>query len=184
MVIAAFLLLFLAIALALILLVRFRKRQVAAVHQVFTNRIMTPFASRLPGFGVVRNVGRKSGRVYRTPVNIFRTSDGFLIALTYGRDSGWVKNVLAADGCQLETRRLSYQLFHPVLVHDPSRRRFPPIVRFVLGLIDANDFLELQSPSGASAHSRPSCKTVENQNGPGSPGPSQYRSAALCQCQY
>jgi hypothetical protein len=85
----------------------------------------------------------KISRHYRTPVNVFREPNGFLIALTYGRDSGWVTNVLIAGGCQLETRRAKYQLSEPVIVHDPSRGRFPPIVRLVLGLIDANDFLQL-----------------------------------------
>ena len=131
--------------LAPILLVRFRKRQVAAFNRAVTNRITSRFASRLPGFGIITNVGRKSGRLYRTPVNVFREPDGFLIALTYGRDSGWAKNVLAAGGCQLETRRVPYQLFAPVIVHDPTRRHFPVVVRIVLRLINANDFLQLST---------------------------------------
>ncbi|MFZ0993531.1 MAG: nitroreductase family deazaflavin-dependent oxidoreductase, partial [Candidatus Sulfotelmatobacter sp.] len=110
-----------------------------------TNRVARPFASRLPGFGVVTNAGRNSGKLYRTPVNVFREPDGFLIALTYGRDSGWVKNVLAAGGCQLETRRVLYQLSAPIIVHDPTRRRFPLVVRIVLRLIDANEFLQLST---------------------------------------
>jgi deazaflavin-dependent oxidoreductase (nitroreductase family) len=134
---------FLAILSASILLVRFYKRRVAAFHRVVTNRIAVLFAARLPGFAIVTNFGRKSGRVYRTPVNLFREPDGFVIALTYGRESGWVKNVLAAGGCQLETRRGQYSVFKPVLVHDPTRRHFPLPVRIILGLIDANDFLWL-----------------------------------------
>src|SRR5690349_19014090 len=88
----------LASLLIALLLVRFYKRPVAAFHRVFTNRVTIQFAARLPGFAVLSNVGRKSGRRYRTPVNVFRETDTFLIALTYGRDSGWVKNVLAAGG--------------------------------------------------------------------------------------
>jgi deazaflavin-dependent oxidoreductase (nitroreductase family) len=143
MVIRASVVSFLVILLVPILLVRYFKRQMAAFHRVITNRITTPFAARLPGFGVVTNVGRKSGRHYQTPVNVFREPNGFLIALTYGRDSGWVTNVLVAGGCQLETRRAKYQLSEPVVVHDPSRKRFPPVVRIILGLINANDFLQL-----------------------------------------
>jgi deazaflavin-dependent oxidoreductase (nitroreductase family) len=130
-------------ALLAILLVRFRKRRLAAFHRAVTNRFAIRFAAALPGFAIVTSVGRNSGRLCRTPVNVFRQPDGFLIALTYGRESGWVKNVLTAGGCQLETRGLAYQLCAPVLVHDPSRRRFPLLVRIILGLIDANDFLEL-----------------------------------------
>jgi hypothetical protein len=92
-----------------VLLIRFRKRWVAAFNLAVTNRITSRFANRLTGLGMT-HVGRKSGRVYRTPVNVFRTPEGFLIALTYGRDSEWVKNVLSAGGCQLETRRVLYQV--------------------------------------------------------------------------
>jgi len=143
MVIAEFIVSFFAIVLMLILSVRFCKRQLAAFHRVITNRIAIRFVGRLPGFGIVTNIGRKSGRLYRTPVNVFRQSNGFLIALTYGSDSGWVKNVLAAGGCRLDTRGAQYQLSSPVLVHDPTRRRFPAVIRVILGLIAANDFLEL-----------------------------------------
>src|ERR1700675_3145526 len=134
MVIAASVIVLLAILLAPILLLRFRKRWVAAFNLAVTNRITSRFAARLPGFGILTHVGRKSGRVYRTPVNVFRAPEGFLIALTYGRDSEWVRNVLAAGGCQLETRRVRYQLSAPIIVHDPTRQRFPLFVRVVLRL--------------------------------------------------
>lgn len=133
----------LAILLVPILLVRFCKKSLAVFHRAITNRITIRFAARLPGFAIVTNVGRESGRLYRTPVNVFREPEGFFIALTYGRDSGWVKNVVAAGGCRLETRRVQYQLFRPVIVHDSERRRFPLLVRIILGLIDANDSLQL-----------------------------------------
>jgi len=138
--------LLLAILVAPVLLIRFRKRWVAAFNLALTNRITSRFAARLPGFGILTHIGRKSGRVYRTPVNVFRAPEGFLIALTYGRDSEWVRNVVAARGCKLETRRVLYQLSAPTIVHDPSRRRFPIPVRIVLRLIGANDFMQLSTP--------------------------------------
>jgi deazaflavin-dependent oxidoreductase (nitroreductase family) len=144
--ISKYVLLLLAIPVVFILLVRFLKKPMAGFHRAVTNRIACRFAARLPGFALIRNVGRKSGKLYCTPVNVFRRRNGFLIALTYGRDSGWVANVLASGACELETRGVSYHLVNAVLVHDRSRRRFPPLVRVVLGLIDANDYLELQLP--------------------------------------
>jgi deazaflavin-dependent oxidoreductase (nitroreductase family) len=137
--------LILALLLAPILLIRFRKRWVAAFNLFVTNRITSRFADRLPGFGILTHVGRKSGRVYRTPVNVFRVPEGFLIALTYGRESEWVKNVLAAGGCELETRGVRYHLSAPTIVHDPTRRRFPLPVRIVLRLIGATDFMQLST---------------------------------------
>ena len=145
MVTAAWVILLLAILLAPILLIRFRKRWVAAFNLAITNRITSRFAARLPGFGILTHRGRKSGRVYRTPVNGFRAPNGFLIALTYGRESEWVKHVLTAGGCQLETCRVRYQLSAPTIVHDPSRRTFPLLVRMILGLIGANDFMRLST---------------------------------------
>ena len=133
----------LATLLAPILLIRFRKRWVAAFNLAVTNRITSRFAAQLPGFGILTHVGRKSGKVYRTPVNVFRAREGFLIALTYGRESEWVRNVIVAGGCRLETRGVQYQLFTPIIVHDPTRRRFPNPVRIVLRLIGANDFMQL-----------------------------------------
>jgi hypothetical protein len=53
----------LAILLAPTLLIRFRKRWVAAFNLAVTNRITSRFADRLPGFGILTNVGRKSGKV-------------------------------------------------------------------------------------------------------------------------
>jgi deazaflavin-dependent oxidoreductase (nitroreductase family) len=99
----------------------------------------------LPGFGILTHVGRKSGRLYRTPVNVFREPDGFLIALTYGRECEWVRNVIAAGGCKLETRCVLYQLSAPTIVHDPARRRFPLLVGMILRIIGANDFMQLST---------------------------------------
>lgn len=146
--ITAWVLSLLVLVLAPTLLIRFRKRWVAAFNLAVTNRITSRFAARLPGFGIVAHVGRKSGKVYRTPVNAFRAPEGFLIALTYGRESEWVRNVLAAGGCELETRGVRCQLVAPTIVRDPTRRRFPFPVRIVLRLIGANDFLQLSSSRG------------------------------------
>src|ERR1700677_3670586 len=138
--VTAWLISLLVLASTPILLIRFRTRWVAAFNLAVTNRITSRFAARLPGFGILTHVGRKSGKVYRTPVNVFRAPEGFLIALTYGRESEWVRNVrnvVTAGGCQLETRRVRYQLSSPAVVHDPTRQRFTLFVRVVLGIIGA-----------------------------------------------
>ena len=132
-----------AIAASGVLMMRFRKRWLAKVNIAVTNRITGLFAGWLPGFGILAHVGRKSGRVYRTPVNVFRASNGFIIALTYSSQSEWVKNVLAASGCELRTRGKKYQLSAPRVVRDPTRRRFPFPVRIVLGIVGADEYMEL-----------------------------------------
>jgi deazaflavin-dependent oxidoreductase (nitroreductase family) len=132
-----------AIAASGVLMMRFKKRWLAKINIVLTNRITGLFAGWLPGFGILTHVGRKSGRVYRTPINVFRASKGFVIALTYSSQSEWVKNVLAAGGCELKTRGKKYQLSSPNVVPDPTRRRFPIPVRLVLRIVGADEYMEL-----------------------------------------
>ena len=118
-------------------------RRVARFNRRATNRVLGHLASWLPGFGVLTHVGRRSGRRYRTPLNVFRTPDGYVVALTYGPDADWVKNVLATGECELTTRGRTIRLRQPRVVHDEGRRAMPLPVRQVLRLIGASDFLYL-----------------------------------------
>jgi len=118
-------------------------RSVARFNRRVTNRLLGPLARHLPHFGVVVHRGRKTGRLYRTPVNVFRRPGGYVIALTYGRDSDWVRNVLTDGGCVLETRGRSLRLTRPRLVHDEQRRAVPAPLRLVGVLGRVSDFLDL-----------------------------------------
>jgi deazaflavin-dependent oxidoreductase (nitroreductase family) len=114
------------------------------------NRLTTPVLRRLPGFAVVHHVGRRSGRAYRTPVNLFPAPGGYLVALTYGPRTDWVRNVLAAGGCDIETRGRRVACTSPRLVHDPSHAGIRLPERPLLGLLRVDDFLAL-SVAGAPA---------------------------------
>jgi deazaflavin-dependent oxidoreductase (nitroreductase family) len=111
----------------------------------FTTRVVNPvtrlFAGRLPGLAIVIHVGRKSGAVYRAPVNVFRHGDEDVFALMYGSDVNWVRNVLAAGGCDIEVRGRTSRLTDPRLVVDPDRRLMPFPVRQFLGLMRVSEFL-------------------------------------------
>jgi deazaflavin-dependent oxidoreductase (nitroreductase family) len=120
-------------------------RTLARWNKAGLNRLTKHTAPRTPGMGVVIHRGRRSGRRYETPVNVFRTEDGFLFALTYGPGSDWVKNVLAADGGELRTRGRTVRVVAPRLVHDESRRGIRPLERQVLRLIGVADFLAVKA---------------------------------------
>jgi deazaflavin-dependent oxidoreductase (nitroreductase family) len=126
-----------------ILMMRFRKRWLAKFNIAVTNRLTSLFAGWLPGFGILTHVGRRSGRVYRTPINVFRSPNGFIVALTYSSQSEWVKNVLAAASCELTNVGRKYQLVAPKVVRDTTRRRFPIPVRVILRLVGADEYIEL-----------------------------------------
>jgi deazaflavin-dependent oxidoreductase (nitroreductase family) len=101
-------------------------------------------AKRLPYFGVVLHRGRVSERLYRTPVNAFPQGDGFLIALTYGRDVDWVKNVIAAGGCRLIHRRRAVDLIGPrVLRLREDVGAVPGWIRGILKVLGVREVLRL-----------------------------------------
>ena len=108
------------------------------------NRVTRHIAPWIPGLGLIVHRGRRSGRRYQTPVNVFSASGGYVIALTYGPGTDWVKNVLAAGGCELHTRRRTIQLVSPRLYHDESRRGIRPVEREVLRVLGVADFLSLK----------------------------------------
>jgi deazaflavin-dependent oxidoreductase (nitroreductase family) len=123
-------------------------RWMPAFNRRVTNRVTGRFATWAPGFGVVVHRGRRSGRTYRTPVNVFTTPDGYMVALTYGTESDWVRNVMAEGGCELETRGRVLHLGSPRIVHDDSLRMAPPAIRPILRMLDVADLLMLSPRAG------------------------------------
>jgi deazaflavin-dependent oxidoreductase (nitroreductase family) len=107
--------------------------------------IIRPFAGRLPGFGILTYVGRKSGRTHRTPINVFKRGESYVFALTYGAHVEWVKNVLAAGGCEIRTRGRDIRLVEPEVFVDPTRRLMPLPVRLVLGFARVTEFLRMRA---------------------------------------
>jgi deazaflavin-dependent oxidoreductase (nitroreductase family) len=119
-------------------------RTISRFNKRVTNHLTRPLAPHLPTFGVVHHTGRSSGRPYETPVNVFRRGDGFVVAPTYGTQSDWVRNVLAAGGCELVTRGRRYRLDQPQIEHDESRSLAPPATRPILRVLGAADFLRMR----------------------------------------
>jgi deazaflavin-dependent oxidoreductase (nitroreductase family) len=115
------------------------------VNKIALNRVTRPLCRWLPGMGVVVHRGRGSGKTYRTPVNVFPRPGGrYVVALTYGADTDWLKNVVAAGGCELLSVGRSIELTAPRVFHDDTRPEIRAVERFVLGLLDVGDFLELR----------------------------------------
>ena len=123
-------------------------RRLARINRRVTNRVAGLLANRAPGFAVVVHKGRRSGREYRTPVNAFRDDDDFIFALTYGTESDWVKNIVAAGGCAIEYRGETLELRDPQVEHDPKARWAPLGVRQVLRVLDAPYYVRLYPSNG------------------------------------
>ena len=72
------------------------------VNRVFTNQVFGTFAGFVLPFAIVHHVGRRSGCRYRTPVVAFGSSAGLVIPMTYGRDVDWARNMVRANGAEVE----------------------------------------------------------------------------------
>jgi deazaflavin-dependent oxidoreductase (nitroreductase family) len=123
-------------------------RSIARFNRSVTNRISGAVAGRMPGFGIVIHRGRRSGRTYRTPVNVFKAPGGYRIALTYGRGD-WVRNVLDAGEADLLTRGRIRRIADPVIVRDPRHGSFPLLVRLALWAIRADEVLRVDDQGPA-----------------------------------
>ena len=115
----------------------------------FTTRVFNPLsrriAGRLPGFGILTYTGRKSGRRYRTPLNVFKRGNFYVFALTYGSEVNWVRNVLAAGGCELRTGGRDVRLVEPELLVDPAGQLMPVVLRTFLRFNRVTEYLRLRA---------------------------------------
>jgi len=112
-------------------------RFMRSVNRVFTNPVLGTLAWFLPPLAVVHHVGRKSGRVYQSPVVAFPTADGFVIPMTYGRDVDWARNIVAAKGCELAQGGRRIRLRNPRVVgFDRAKQRLPAALRAFFRVAD------------------------------------------------
>ena len=87
----------------------------------------------LPLYGVLMHRGRRSGRLYRTPVVVRPTVDGFVVPTPWGDRSDWYRNIRAAGGCVVRWQGRDYPVVGPELVDTAAvqaafGRRFGPLV--------------------------------------------------------
>ena len=122
-------------------------RWVARFNKRFTNRFIEPVARRFSNFAIVEHRGRRSDRVYRTPINLFARDDHFIAALTYGPEADWVRNVLAGGGTveiRGEIRAISAATVIDRAAVWPA---LPRVVRLALRVLRVSDFLALETES-------------------------------------
>ena len=86
-----------------------------------SGRATKPFVLKSSGTAggiasVVRHVGRSTGRPYETPVQAVATDDGFVIALPYGPNTDWLKNVLASGSATIAHEGITYRVDRPEVV--------------------------------------------------------------------
>ncbi len=101
------------------------RRRLARFNRLVTNPIQGTWAWLVPPWAVVIHRGRRTGRVYRTPVIASVRNRRLRVMILYGEQSDWVRNVLAGGG-QVVRRGRTYPLLEPSIV--PGERFAPTLV--------------------------------------------------------
>lgn len=113
-------------------------RALARINRIATNRVLGRFVGLVPALVEVQHRGRRTGRRYATPVAAFRVPGGFAIAMTYGPDTDWARNVLAAGRATLRHRGGETDVEDPrLLTGQEALAVMPRIVRPALRLLRA-----------------------------------------------
>jgi hypothetical protein len=102
-----------------------------------------------PLWGVLRQVGRKSGTAYAIPIVALPTRGGFFIPLPFGDQTQWLKNLQAADRAGLRHAGREYVIERPeVLDLKTAGPDLPAWVRFASGRVGIDRFVRVHRVDG------------------------------------
>ena len=97
-------------------------------------------------FSLIRHVGRRSGRMYETPLILVRVPEGFVAELTYGENVNWYRNVVAAGHCVVIHHSREYPITGiERLDAGAGRRAFPRPFRQILTVTRRSEFRLLRT---------------------------------------
>ena len=119
-----------------------------------TTRLAMPLAGKRwnPIFAVVEHHGRRSGRVYSTPVAARRTPEGFIVSLAFGAQVDWHRNLQAAGGGRIRWRGQVYPVGAPLpMTAREAIDAFNVIQRLALRAARIDGFIQLPDSSTGSA---------------------------------
>jgi deazaflavin-dependent oxidoreductase (nitroreductase family) len=118
---------------------------IRAFNKRYFNRLVHTFAgvSRTP-FALIRHVGRRSGKPYETPIIVMPQGHSFVIALTYGPQVDWYRNVQSAGQATLLWHNQEFRLKQPeTIAAQTGLSAFPTPFRQILGMLGTRDFVRM-----------------------------------------
>jgi hypothetical protein len=113
-----------SVALLLVLIFFIALRKFSSLRdgvRQFNKHILNPAVLNFAGrryryYAVVCHIGRRSGHVYSTPVIAIPVVNGFVVALPYGDEVDWCRNVLATGRCTIQWNGYGYVVGEPDLI--------------------------------------------------------------------
>ena len=113
-------------------------------------RIFNPLFVRLAGsayiplYAIIRHRGRRSGRLYATPVAVGHTPDALVVPLPFGADADWCRNVRTAGGCVMRWKGQEHQMIDPEIIEDAGLAAFNRLERWAARKLGIRRFLRLR----------------------------------------
>jgi deazaflavin-dependent oxidoreductase (nitroreductase family) len=103
-----------------------------------------------PLFAVIEHRGRRSGRVYSTPVAARHTSGGFVVALAFGTHVDWYRNLRATGGGTIRWCGQLYPVTAPVPVAaSQAIEAFNVVQRLAMRVARIDSFILLPDASAS-----------------------------------
>jgi deazaflavin-dependent oxidoreductase (nitroreductase family) len=114
-----------------------------------TNRILRIFTKFSHGpFAIIHHVGRRSGKPYETVIWIWQMREGFVIALTYGSEVDWYRNMKATGGGTVFWHKRLYVVGKPEPIDtEKALTAFPAFFRLMFRMFGKNEKFVLMKPS-------------------------------------
>jgi len=146
--------------LAFVVTMRTKNPRGLAIIRGLNRRFANPGTLRSAGehgssTAVIRHVGRKSGKPYTTPIDVYPKDDGYLVFLPYGSDADWVRNVRAAGSAEVGLDGRRHRVVAPRIVGPAEALPYVSAQnRRVARLFGIVDFLVLEHAPAVSGSSR------------------------------
>jgi deazaflavin-dependent oxidoreductase (nitroreductase family) len=115
-----------------------------------TNRILRVFTGLSLGpFAIIRHVGRRSGKSYETVIWVWQMREGFVVALTYGEEVDWYRNMKATNGGTVFWHKRLYVVGEPELIDtEKALTAFPALFRLLFRTFGKQEKFVLMKPTG------------------------------------
>ena len=123
-----------------------RARRVIRLAARFVNPLVLLVAGRrwMPIVGVLHHRGRRTGRVYASPLGMRPYAGAFVMPLTFSERAGWYQNVLAAGGAVVTYGGRQHEVTSPeVIDFAAAAPAFPRYERLQFRALGINQFLRL-----------------------------------------
>lgn len=129
-------------------------RRMAALPRLL-NPLVLPLTRRVPPLAVLHHRGRRSGQSYETPVQAFRTPEGWLVGLAYDHNAPFALNLVAAGGGEMTRAGEQYRITKPRRVGREALHTLPALAALEMRLVGIDEFLQFDATLIDDRHQRP-----------------------------